>query len=56
MVDPNIKDLDQFILDNTGLLYKKQSDNSAKLRGDEEVIVVPYSLNNVPWPAYTTPP
>ena len=44
MVDPNIKDLDSFILDNTGILYKKQLDTSAELRGEEEVIVVPYTL------------
>ena len=44
MVDPNLKDLDQFLLDNTGILYKKQVDSSAELRGEEEVIVVPYKL------------
>ena len=44
MVDPNIKDIHDFILDNTGLLYKKQSDNSAELRGTEEVLVVPFNL------------
>ena len=43
-VDPNVKDLHQFILDNTGILYKKQTDPSAELRGEEEVIVVPFSL------------
>ena len=43
-VDPNIKDLDQFILDNTGILYRKQTDPSAELRGEEEVIVVPFAL------------
>ena len=44
MVDPNIKDLDTFILDNSGILYKKQSDASAEFRGEEEVICVPYTL------------
>ena len=44
MVDPNIKDLHTFLLDNTGILYKKQLDPSAELRGEEEVIVIPYAL------------
>ena len=44
LVDPNIQDLDTFIVDNTGILYKKQQDPSAELRGEEEVLCVPHAL------------
>ena len=44
-VDPNIKDIDKYIVDASGILYKQQSDPSTiDTRGVEEVIVVPYSL------------
>ena len=44
-VDPNIKDLEKYIIDASGILYKQQSDPQAiDTRGTEEVIVVPYSL------------
>ena len=45
-VDPNIEDLHLFTLDNNGILYRKQIDQSAECRGEEEVIVVPYALQN----------
>ena len=44
-VDPNIRDLDTFLLDSTGILFKKVNDEeTALIRGPEEVICVPYSL------------
>ena len=44
-VDPNIKDLHDYLVDNTGILFKQQVDPKAKdTRGPEEVLVVPFSL------------
>ena len=44
-IDPNIKDLEAYILDEDGILYKKQADPKAQdTRGPEEVLVVPYVL------------
>ena len=44
-VDPNIKDLENYILDVDGILYKKQADPKAQdTRGPEEVLVVPHAL------------
>ena len=44
-VDPNIRDLDTFLLDSTGILFKKVNDEeTALIRGPEEAICVPYSL------------
>ena len=45
MVDPNIKDLETYILDSTGILFKKQWDPTVmETRGEEEVLVVPHVL------------
>ena len=44
-VDPNIRDLDSFLLDLNGILFKKVNDEeTALIRGSEEVICVPYTL------------
>ena len=44
-VDPNIRDIEKYIIDASGILFKQQSDPGAMdTRGIEEVIVVPYSL------------
>ena len=41
-VDPNIEDLEDYFLDNTGILFKNINDSQAQLRTDEEVLVIPH--------------
>ena len=47
-IDPNIKDLDTYFLDSTGILFKRISDKSAELRDEEEeVIVIPHCMQDL---------
>ena len=43
-VDPNIKDLENFFLDDQGILFLRIDDKKAELREQEEVLVVPHTL------------
>ena len=44
-IDPNITDIQDYVLDDSGILFKKQIDPKAvDTRGPEEVLVVPYCL------------
>ena len=46
-VDPNIKDLNTYFLDPTQVLFKTIEDPKAELRENEEVIVIPYQLQEL---------
>ena len=46
-VDPNIKDLHTYFLDPTQILFKSIEDPKAELRENEEVIVIPYKLQQL---------
>ena len=46
-IDPNIKDISNYFLDSTGILFKKIEDKSAELRENEEVLVIPFQLQNL---------
>ena len=47
-IDPNIKDVENYFLDSTGILFIRISDKTAELREEEEeVIVIPYSLQTL---------
>ena len=43
-VDPNIKNLEDYFLDPSGILFIRISDKAAELREGEEVVVIPFSL------------
>ena len=44
---PNVHNLQDYFLDNSGALFIKIRDNKAELRQDEEVIVVPKELQQI---------
>ena len=46
-VDPNIKNLEDYFLDDTGILFMRQDDHKATLRPVEEVLVVPSTLQKL---------
>ena len=43
-VDPNIKNLEDYFLDPNDTLFVKIEDDKAELRTDEEVLVIPHTL------------
>ena len=45
-IDPNIKNLDDYFLDTTGLLFVRIFDKTAELRDNEEVVVIPFSMQS----------
>ena len=46
-IDPNIKDIDKYFLDSKKILFVKINDEKAELRMEEEVLVVPRSLQTL---------
>ena len=46
-IDPNIKTIDSYFLDSNKILFIKINDPKAELRTDEEVLVIPHSLQTL---------
>ena len=46
-VDPNIKNLEDYFIDNSGILFVRLNDKKAELRESEELVVIPHSLQQI---------